>query len=125
MRARAKDKLFQLLGLQDQIDLVDGNFCILQNGLVTKLVNIPQQSNASFDLKAFTCLMSLLKEIDRNNLELLRNILLQLDVMMISSEVCQLVHDNHIWVYIMESLGASFIVSHQLVIIYLKYLFTY
>lgn len=113
LRERAKDNLFQLLDLDDQVDLVDGNLCIVPNDLVTKLSHITQKSNASVNLMKFTELTNILKNIDRKSLDLLRSALLQLDVMMNSSEVCQLVHDNHVWVHIMEYLGDSLIVSCQ------------
>ena len=100
--------------MEDKTSLVDGDLCLLERNLVNKLAQIPEETYIGYDKEAFTHLYTTLTEIDRGNLELLRNILLQLNVMMMSNDVCELVHDSHIWVYIMESFNGAFSVSNTL-----------
>jgi hypothetical protein len=106
-RTKAKENLLKSLNYQsDLIEVVPDDFCIIPKSIITEL-QFPDISIKN-DQSSYEATSQVLKTMDRTNVEVVKKVLIHLDVMMNSREVYQKSHDDDLWVFFMTSLDMGF-----------------
>ncbi|KAL7040525.1 hypothetical protein ACKWTF_000425 [Chironomus riparius] len=106
-REMAKIKLLENLKIpeftQDFIEIVPNNFCVLQDNQVGDL-QMPDRS-VKFSTDSYETIKNVLSTLNPNEeSEILQSVLLQFSVQMNSSKLCQLSHNDNVWIYFMANL---------------------
>lgn len=106
-RDMAKKRLLESIHCSEEmIVIVPDNFCIIPSSKVTDLL-FPEP-RVGYDREAYAELRETLRRMDRSDSSLLTSVLLQLNVMMNSKELCLKSHEDNVWIYFMAPLDMGF-----------------